>query len=128
MIKHVILADDDEDDCYIFTHVMSQLDKKVKITCVNNCYDLLDHMKKKGHPDVIFLDLNMPGMHGMECLRELKAHDKLQNLPVVVYSTSTNPKDMKDALQEGASGYITKSGSIVNLKEQLRKVFESESL
>jgi CheY-like chemotaxis protein len=123
MIKHVILADDDEDDCVIFSHAVHALDDQVKITCINDCRHLLKYLDANGYPDVIFLDLNMPGMHGLECLQRMAADNMLDTAPVVVYSTSTNPTHIKEALDSGASSYIVKSDSLVTLKQKLRDVF-----
>jgi CheY-like chemotaxis protein len=123
MIKHVILADDDEDDCVIFRHAINALDDSVKITCIKDCRLLLTYLDKNGFPDVIFLDLNMPGMHGLECLQKMAKDNMIDTAPIVVYSTSTNPTHIKEALNSGASSYIVKSDSLAILKQKLRDVF-----
>lgn len=59
-------------------------------------------------PDIIFLDLNMPKMNGIEFLKILKSDDRLKYLPVVILSTSSNHKDLKECYEIGIAGYITK--------------------
>jgi CheY-like chemotaxis protein len=127
MNKRVMLVDDDEEDCYIFTQVAQQVDKELEIICVTSGAELLEQLKRKDPPDYIFLDLNMPGMHGLECLRQLTNKNALRNTPVIVYSTSSNPKHIKEAFDEGASNYIIKSPSITTLKERFKEIFSSEA-
>ena len=124
MNKRVLLVDDDEEDCYIFTHVAHQVDKELEIMCVGSGVELLDVLKRKDPPDYIFLDLNMPGMHGLECLRQLAQKGALRNTPVIVYSTSSNPKHIQEALDGGATNYIIKSPSISILKERFKEIFD----
>jgi two-component system response regulator len=59
-------------------------------------------------PDLIFLDLNLPGKHGHEILREIKANNKLKHIPVVILTTSDDEKDILEAYQESAACFITK--------------------
>jgi len=127
MNKRVLLVDDDEEDCYIFTQVVRQLDKELEIDCVTSGAELLDLLKKKDPPDYIFLDLNMPGMHGLECLRQLTNKSALRNTPVIVYSTSSNPRHIQEAFDEGAANYIIKSPSITTLKEQFKEIFDNDA-
>jgi CheY-like chemotaxis protein len=122
MSKRILLVDDDEDDCYIFTQVVHQIDHGLEITWVASGAELLDQLNNKELPDFIFLDLNMPGMHGLECLRYLMQKDALHNTPIIVYSTSSNPRHIQQALDEGAINYIIKSPSISILKQRLKEI------
>jgi CheY-like chemotaxis protein len=70
-------------------------------------------------PDYIFLDLNMPGMDGTQCLSELKKDTKLKDIPVIIYSTSGYRKDMDFTHILGASHYITKLSDIYMLPEEI---------
>lgn len=62
------------------------------------------------HPtsNVILLDLNMPGLSGLEVLEQLKQSTRYQNIPVIVLTTSDAPTDREQAYRLGASGFITK--------------------
>jgi CheY-like chemotaxis protein len=127
MVQHVILADDDEDDCFLFTTAIKEVGKKVKLTCINSCTDLLDYLKKNEHPDMIFLDLNMPGMHGLECLAEMKAAKQTEETDVVIYSTSGNAELIKEAYAKGAKSYIVKPHSIPELKKILIELWDGRA-
>jgi CheY-like chemotaxis protein len=59
-------------------------------------------------PSLIVLDLNLPGTDGREVLAELKQNQDLQTIPVVIFSTSSNPKDVDTCYRCGISGYIVK--------------------
>ncbi len=59
-----------------------------------------------GHPDLILLDVRMPGMDGLEFLRTLKSQDQIKNIPVVVLSASLI--DQQEALNEGARYFLSK--------------------
>jgi chemotaxis family two-component system response regulator Rcp1 len=59
-------------------------------------------------PDLILLDLNMPRKNGHEVLSELKADDKLKNIPVVILTTSKAEEDISKAYKHHANCYITK--------------------
>ncbi len=59
-------------------------------------------------PDLVFLDLNLPKVGGFEVLKTLKSRESLRSIPVVVFSTSSHPKDQRDSLALGAQRYVVK--------------------
>jgi len=62
-------------------------------------------------PQVILLDLNLPGTDGREVIAELKSDELLRVIPIVVLTTSTNPFDIAECYSRGANGYCVKGGS-----------------
>lgn len=70
-------------------------------------------------PDAIFLDLNMPRINGIQGLREIKQTSLLNNIPVIIYSTSSSKKDMQETLQLGASYFLTKKSNFEELRKEL---------
>src|ERR1044071_455541 len=113
---HILLADDDEDDRALFTDALHELNSNVKLTTAKNGVDLMRLLEswKGSLPDVIFLDLNMPLKNGFECLDEIKAEDRLRELPVVILSTSSQKETMDMLLKKQASMYIKKPGTYPN--------------
>lgn len=71
--------------------------------------------------DYIFLDLNMLVMKGMACLAELKKLEVLKNIPVVVYSTSSDKDVVDESIKLGAMDFFVKPSNFTGLKEFLRK-------
>jgi CheY-like chemotaxis protein len=63
-------------------------------------------------PNVILLDLNLPGKHGREVLAEIKHDRALRRIPVIVFSNSQATEDVDDVYQLGGNGYVVKSGDL----------------
>jgi CheY-like chemotaxis protein len=126
--KTCFLIDDDVDDQEIFMMALSQIGIQFECTVVNNGNDGLLKLKKEPVlPDYIFLDLNMPRMNGKECLKELKKNERLRNIPVIIYTTSSSKSDIADTLKLGAAGFITKPFSLKELTETLTHFFQKEN-
>ena len=126
---HIILADDDPDECLIFTQCLEEVIPDSKITCVENCKALLDYLQgsdgmNDGHvqPDLVFMDLNMPITPGQECLRKVIEHKFRKKVPVIVYSTASREKIVEECYQIGASMYVVKPSDIQKLKETISTV------
>ena len=120
---HILLADDDEGDRLIFKEAFSELKIKTIVHTTNNGNELMAYLTKKNAPlpHLIFLDLNMPGKNGLECLKEIRSNEKLKDISIAIYSTSDNEKDMEETFRNGANVYITKPNDFNMLKEVLEK-------
>jgi CheY-like chemotaxis protein len=70
-------------------------------------------------PDLLFLDLNMPKKSGIECLIEIKQMQFLNDLTVVIYSTSSSEKDIEDTFLNGANIYLKKPSDLAVLRKTL---------
>jgi two-component system, response regulator len=73
-------------------------------------------------PDLILLDLNLPGIDGRLVLRALKADARLRNIPVLVLSASDNPQDIATAHDLGATSYIIKPPSYAEYEQMMKVV------
>ena len=71
-------------------------------------------------PNIIFLDLNMPRMNGKDCLTELKADKRFKNIPVVIFSTSSNDQEINQCISLGAQEYIVKPATFEELVQIVR--------
>ncbi|RZJ30537.1 MAG: response regulator [Flavobacterium sp.] len=119
----LILADDDPDDRELFVELLARPDVSVK--AVTNGKELLSYLKTlPSVPDCIFLDLNMPVMAGKDCLTKIRASEKLKNVPVVIYSTSANKKDIEETFALGANLYLVKESSYSALKRTFEKILQ----
>lgn len=95
--------------------------------------DALDFLNRVGeyqdaidlfYPDLILLDLNLPGTDGREILVTIKQSETLKKIPIVVFSTSSNPKDIAACYQSGANSYLLKPMNINELKESVRMMLD----
>ena len=74
----------------------------------------------KQHPHLVLLDLNLPGLSGLDVLAILKADEKLSSIPVVIFSSSSHEQDRKKSFALGAKQYITKPNTFDEVVEALR--------
>ncbi len=119
----VLLADDDLDDCIMFEKALKELPIKTNLLTVYDGDDLLKKLslQKNGLPDLIFLDLNMPRLNGMECLQIIKRSEELKNIPVVIFSTSVHETLARKLIDIGARECIRKPSSFPELKTIILK-------
>ena len=73
-------------------------------------------------PDVIILDIMMPGISGLEVLRYMRREPELLSIPVIVVSAKSMPGDIKVGLEAGASMYLTKPVGFLELKQAVEQV------
>lgn len=121
---NIMLADDDEDDRLFFEEAFEEVKIKTKITTFINGVELMNHLNdsKNPLPDIIFLDLNMPRKSGLECLQEIRNSDRLKQLTVAIYSTSSSEKDIEDTFIQGANVYIKKPSDFNKLRKIISEV------
>ncbi len=81
-------------------------------------------MLKNGDFDFVVTDWNMPGMQGIDLLKNIRADDNLKHLPVLMITAEAKREQIIEAAQAGVNGYIVKPFTAGTLKEKLDKVFE----
>ena len=121
LINSVILADDDIDDIEIFKEAISSIDDNIKIEVVKNgkeLMSLLAHML----PDLLFLDLEMPQKNGLECLVEIRGNEKLQEIPTIVFSSTTRQSNIQTAYEMGGHLFLVKSPVYSELTAAIKAV------
>lgn len=123
----LFLVDDDVDDIVLFQEVITEVNPDISFESASNGQELLEKLKVPGAslPDLIFLDLNMPRMDGKECLFHLKSDERLKTIPVIMYTTSSQSRDIEETMQRGAICFITKPSNIADLKNILSVIVGS---
>jgi CheY-like chemotaxis protein len=121
-ITNILLAEDDLDDYHFFIEALEKVCPSCYVTRVKNGLDCVTLLKAQPVPSLIFLDLNIPMISGIECLKFVKSTDALSGIPVVVYSTSHYIKDIDAAFKNGAHYYIVKPCNEDELVEILTTV------
>jgi len=81
-------------------------------------------MLKKGEFDFVVTDWNMPGMQGIDLLKNIRADAELKHLPVLMITAEAKREQIIEAAQAGVNGYIVKPFTAATLKEKLDKIFE----
>ena len=81
-------------------------------------------MLQNGDFDFVVTDWNMPGMQGIDLLKEIRKDDNLAHLPVLMVTAEAKREQIIMAAQAGVNGYIVKPFTAVTLKEKLDKIFE----
>lgn len=123
-IIRVLLADDDKEDRTDFIEAFETLRIKTQVQTVKDGVELMEYLKDPSSvlPHVLFLDLNMPKKSGLECLNEIKQIERLKNITIVIYSTSSSEKDIEETFLKGANVYLKKPAHLTVLKKSLLHV------
>jgi CheY-like chemotaxis protein len=123
---NVFYADDDVDDREMFCEALNEINPAIKVVLGKDGEETLKILSvEKVLPDLIFLDINMPRMDGIECLGKIKSDDRLKSIPVIIYSTTSNKSDQSKIALLGASDFILKGNSFESVKKSLHKILTS---
>lgn len=114
---NVILVDDDQDDVYFFKQACRQVESDVQLVSLGNGKELCEYLESKKHQpnDIVLLDLNMPIMGGLDALTYIRNDIGNVLIPILIYTTSKNGKDIEECYRNGANSYIKKLDSIGEL-------------
>ncbi len=129
MPRRILIIEDNNEDFQAILRALGPANADVAITRSLDGDDALELLRETAAgdhrerlPQVILLDLNMPGTDGREILSELKADDLLKLIPVVVLSTSRHSKDIAFCYRNGASGYCLKPIDRATFDETIRAI------
>lgn len=119
--KNILQIDDDYDDCDFFLEALEEVSASVFYTAIHNPVDALQKLAcNEIQPDVIFLDINMPVMNGMELLIEMNKRELIKGITVIILSTSI-PSEFANKLEDlGVSGYYIKPNDFGSMKTILQ--------
>jgi CheY-like chemotaxis protein len=123
MANEFLLVDDDSDDSELFCEALHEVDNSVHCHFALDGQDALNKLPSLA-PDVIFLDINMPGMNGWDCLNKLKSDPDCKHIPVIMYSTSSHKTEVEKAFDMGAHSFFSKPSDYKQLKKVLRELID----
>ena len=122
--KICLLVDDDPDDQEVFLTALSDVcDTALCLVAPDGDRALELLHNEDTVPDYIFLDLNMPRMNGFEFLAAMKKSKVLKDIPVIVYSTTSQPAQIEKVKKLGAAEFFTKTYKYKELCALLRRYF-----
>ncbi len=119
MRPHVMIVDDALDQLQLMKSVIKMVDSGLRVTTAKSGDEALKLLRSspEAKPQVILLDVRMPGKSGQEVLRELKADPAFKRIPVCAFSSGELEKDVCEFYANGASFYFKKPDGIDNLKK-----------
>ncbi|EON76858.1 Two-component system response regulator [Lunatimonas lonarensis] len=127
---HILLVEDNEGDIILTLEAFEESKILTDVSVVKNGKEALDFLYKRGdyteveRPDLILLDINLPILNGHEVLQEIKQDDVLRAIPVIMLTTSSNPKDIKTAYSNYTNSYVTKPISMEDFMKAILQIEE----
>jgi len=110
----ILLVEDSRADARLIVEGMLETKARITLNVAEDGEAAMDYLRRQGRyedadaPDLILLDLNLPGKDGREVLADIMADEKLRRIPVVVLTTSKAEEDVTRCYELGANCYITK--------------------
>jgi len=128
----IFIVDDDPDDRQIILDAFLENSPQIDYVFIENAETLLENLysDESEYPALILLDLNMPGMLGLQALKEIRSNKKFSQIPIIVLTTSTLNQDRKTSYELGASCFLRKPdsfGELVKLTNSIVKLWLYEN-
>jgi CheY-like chemotaxis protein len=127
MTLHVLVIDDDEDELMVISKALERLNIAFKCTLATSGEQGLKQLPNL-RPDVIFVDYQMPGMNGLECVRAIRKLEYCNNTLVILHSTMMEQRIQLLGSDFGASACINKSDSVPQLTHFLNCFLHEHAL
>lgn len=123
-IVDILYVEDNPDHILFVTKAIKKIDSNLKVMAVDNGTEALALLSKRENgeqiiPKLILLDLNMPGINGLDILKQLKSDEELKLIPITIFSTSDYIEDVKRTASLGANAYVVKPSGYQKLLESL---------
>ena len=123
--QYILSIEDNPEDFEIISRALRKVAPQRMLQHCENGDDALQFLRLHqvpaadglGMPDVILLDLNLPGTDGRDILKIIKNDQKLRSIPVIVFSTSNNEKDIEVCYNSGANAYLRKPSTLEEFVE-----------
>jgi CheY-like chemotaxis protein len=121
-----LLIDDDLDDQEIFQMCLTAVNPGINFLAMDNPVAAVSRLTTDSlyKPAYIFIDMNMPRINGIECLKKIKSLEHLKDSKVFMYSTTAEKEVVRQSKELGADDFIIKPTKTSELKETLTKIFE----
>jgi len=124
----ILMVEDSPSDALVAREALAYAKVLNTLHTVDNGDDAMAFLRRQGkfagvpQPDMILLDLKLPGKSGQEVLVEIKSDENLRHIPVVILTTSKNEQDVLKAYDHYANCYITKPVNFENFSEVVRSI------
>src|SRR6266700_1252064 len=129
LMAGILVAEDLPDDVLILKHAFSKAGVSAPLHFVTDGQEVVEYLKgeqsfadRKTYPlpAMLLLDLNMPRLNGFDVIKWVRSQPGLCRLPIVVFTSSDQPRDVHRAYELGANSYLVKPQSLVRLQQIAR--------
>ena len=119
----IVICDDDPDELLFFQLALANMGLQYDVAWVESGADLIRYLTTvTTKPDLVFLDINMPGSPGLDALQEIRSNTSIRDQTVIIHSTSRAPDIVDAAFHLGANRYFVKTFSLLNLEHFLKQI------
>lgn len=125
----VLLVEDNPADARLVVEALKDLDWPIDLSIVGNGDEALEFLNARGAfagvatPDLVLLDLNLPGIDGFDVLEATKTDPDIRHIPILVMSTSSSDDDVRQSYRLQANGYISKPLGLTGVRNALETIF-----
>jgi len=119
--KIIAMVDDEPEICETVSEYLCN--KGFRVECFGDAESFLKYLNKE-KPDLIILDLMLPGMHGFEACRKLKSQKRFASIPIIIVSANSEDNDKVSGLDLGADDYMVKPISLKELNARIKVILK----
>ncbi|MET1057217.1 MAG: response regulator [Pedobacter sp.] len=128
MSPDIFYVEDDQDFAFIMQYAVREVSEDLTVSIAedgNSALATLQRFAEEKHrPKLILLDLNLPGISGLDVLKRIKEIPFFKYVPVILFSTSDDLNDVRTSLEIGANAFLTKPSGYHNLIICMRSLYE----
>lgn len=122
----ILYADDDPEDLELFADAMTEIDPEIEVFLAPDGPSALERLDALPFvPDLIFFDVNMPILSGMECVAALRKSERFKDATLILYSTTSSELESYKGLKAGASRFLQKPETYLKTIELLKGVVKA---
>lgn len=121
----ILYVEDNEDYIDFMKRVLRKMDNSITMTTMTDSRAALSSVKEADDSSrykLVLLDIHMPGLSGIEVLQKIREQKELTRLPVIMMSTSDNPKDVDMCYRSGANAYVIKPVGMQSLTSAMKYI------
>lgn len=126
----ILIVEDNPADSHLIKTALHERHPNADVQLVESGTGASDYLFRRGHfresvlPDLVLLDLNLPGKSGVEVLREVKQDPRLKSIPVVMFTSSEAPNDIQSSYDAGANAYFAKPNELKDFFKTIDLIYE----
>lgn len=130
MKRRMLLVEDNEDDIELTVRALKKNNLENEVVITRDGEQALEYLYRTGAhatreddlPEVVLLDLNLPGQSGLDVLRKIRSDERTKTLPVVILTSSSEDKDIVESYKLGANSYVQKPINFSDFLEATRQL------